>query len=213
METKVERPAARTAETSLGGSLAGPVSTQRGSSGGAAEHAAGGSSVAGSERQRPPEGEGPEARMARYRALVDGEFKDLFTADTQRIIDRRFKETRGLREALEAQRPVLERLMDRYGVARGDLPGLAAAVEAEDARRDREAAELARLLEETARQAAQERERALVQNILARGVRPPENGGGAGNGLTTRLDPGRMTPAQREEIARRAAKGERITFS
>ena len=156
--------------------------------------------------------EDAKARMERYKALVGGEFKDLFAADTQRIIDKRFKETKGLQETLAAQAPVLERVMGRYGVENGDLDGLMAALDAEDARRAQAEQEAQRLLAETARQAAEERERALIQNILARGARPAENGGGTQTGVTARLDPARMTAAQRDHIARRAAKGETITF-
>lgn len=170
------------------------------------------SSDAGSETAPKGETERAKERMERYRALVGGEFKDLFTADTQRIIDRRFKETRSLQEALAAQRAVLERLARRYGVDSGDLAGLSAAVEAEETRRAQEEAQAAQLLEETARRAAEERERALIQNILARGARPAENGAGTQNAVTARLDPGRMTPAQRQDVAQRAARGERITF-
>lgn len=148
---------------------------------------------------------GPDAQGGageeRCQTPVDGESRDLYD-----------EETRRLQAVLDAQRPVLERLMERYGVAKGDLNGLRAAVEAEDARRAKEAADLAALLEETARRAALERERALVQNILAQGVRPAENGAAAQTGVTARVDPARMTPAQRAEIARRAARGEKITF-
>lgn len=87
-------------------------------------------------------------RRARYRALVTGEFKDLFVADAQRIIDRRFKETRTLREALDAQKPVLDRLLKRYGVS--DVPALRAAIEAEETKE--------RTAEEASRRQAQERQ-------------------------------------------------------
>lgn len=113
-----------------------------------------------------------QERMERYRALVEGEFQDLFAAHTQQLIDRRVQE-------LQADQAVRQ----------------------------------AQLLEETARRAAEERERALIQNILAQGARPAENGGGTQNGLAARPDPARMTPAQRADIARRAARGEMITFN
>ncbi len=122
----------------------------------------------------PGEGAGPvsaEERMARYRALVEDEFQDLFAAHTQQLIDQRLRELQAAQEARQAQ-----------------------------------------LLEETARRAAEERERALIQNILAQGARPAENGAGTQNGLAARPDPARMTPAQRADIAQRAARGETITF-
>lgn len=73
--------------------------------------------------------EDPKERQARYRALVGGEFKDLYTADVQRIIDQRFKETRSLKETVEAQKPVVERLMERFGIQGGDLRALSQALE------------------------------------------------------------------------------------
>lgn len=112
-----------------------------------------------------------QERMERYRALVEGEFQDLFAAHTQQLVDQRLQELQSAQAIRQAQ-----------------------------------------LLEETARRAAEERERALIQNILARGARPAENGGGTQNGLAARPDPARMTSAQRADIAQRAARGETITF-
>lgn len=61
-----------------------------------------------------------EERKKRYRDLVNGEFKDLYTEDTQRIIDRRFRETRILEERLGKSQPIIDMLMDRYKIADGD---------------------------------------------------------------------------------------------
>lgn len=63
-----------------------------------------------------------------------------------------------------------------------------------------------------ARAAAREREKAITDDILARGARPAENGAGAQNALRSQIDVGRMTRAQRADVARRAALGEVITF-
>ena len=189
------------------------LETQSGTPGGEGDTPSIPSSDAGSEQKmETPKTESAKERLERYKALVGGEFKDLFTADTQRIIDKRFKETRTLQETLAAQSAVLERVMERYGVDTGDLDGLTAALEAEEAQRAQAELDAQRLLAETARKAAEERERALIQNILARGARPAENGGGAQNGVTARLDPARMTAQQRADIAARAARGETITF-
>lgn len=212
-------------------------------------------------------GEELEERRARYRALMDGEFKELHAAELQEVIDRWAEEIRGLRETLEAQRPVIERLMDWFGVGDGDVRTLAATLEneereyaarqeaqtrqeqldqerwlqeAEEARADYpeltleresedplfmallrsgvsvrqayEAVHMDAVKERAARQAALERERALTQHIRARGARPAENGAAAQNGLRTRTDVERMTREERAEAARRAMRGERITF-
>lgn len=74
-----------------------------------------------------------EARKKAYREMIEGEFKDLYTEDTQRIINRRFRETQNLEEQLEKSRPVLDLLMQRYGIADGDTAKLMAAVENDDA--------------------------------------------------------------------------------
>ncbi len=177
-----------------------------------AEHspAAGGEQEEQGERPCPKETE--KDRKARYRALVTGEFKDLFTADAQRIINERFKETRGLQETVAACRPVLERLGKRYGVDGGDMTALSAALDAEEARRAQEERQMAQLLAETAQKAAAERERALTEDIRARGSRPPENGAGAQRGVTAGIRVDKLTPAQRAQIAQRAMRGERVTF-
>lgn len=47
--------------------------------------------------------ESAEERMARYRALVEGEFQDLFAAHTQQLIDQRLRELQAAQEARQAQ--------------------------------------------------------------------------------------------------------------
>lgn len=63
-----------------------------------------------------------------------------------------------------------------------------------------------------AQAAAREREKAVTDDILARGARPAENGVGAQNALRAKIDVARMTRAQRADIARRAGLGEVITL-
>lgn len=159
---------------------------------GGAAQAAAESSDAGSVTPR----ETAEARRARYRALVTGEFKDLYTADTQRIIDCRFKETKVLEEALEAQRAALAPLLERYGAA--DAAELEAAVEAH--------------VEQVRRQAQRQAEKRLADHIRSMGARPQENGSSAQTAVTALRDVRRLTRSERAEYARRAARGEVITF-
>lgn len=59
---------------------------------------------------------------------------------------------------------------------------------------------------------AQATEKAVTDNIRAKGARPQENGAGAGAGFTVKDDVSRLTPKDRAELARRAARGEVITF-
>lgn len=74
-----------------------------------------------------------EDKRKAFRALVDGEYKDQYTEDTQRIIDRRFRETKNLETQLSQQKPILDMLMQRYKIADGDLGKLTQAIENDDA--------------------------------------------------------------------------------
>lgn len=64
----------------------------------------------------------------------------------------------------------------------------------------------------TAVMQAKATEKAVTSNIKAKGARPQENGTGAASGFTVKDDVSRLTPKDRAEIARRAARGEIITF-
>ena len=92
------------------------------------------------EGRQPSDHPGPqpdsttlEARRKQFQALINGEFKDIYTEETQRIIDRRFKETRGLQEQLSRHRPIMEMLMQRYRIPDGDPAKLMKALESDDA--------------------------------------------------------------------------------
>lgn len=74
-----------------------------------------------------------EDKRKAFRALVDGEYKDQYTEDTQRIIDRRFRETKNLEAQLSQQKPILDMLMQRYKIGDGDLGKLTQAIENDDA--------------------------------------------------------------------------------
>lgn len=55
-------------------------------------------------------------------------------------------------------------------------------------------------------------EQKLTNKIIAGGTRPAENGTDARSAAVTKKDVSKMTRAEREDIARRALMGERITF-
>lgn len=227
--------------------------------------------------------------------LIKGEYKDQFTSEVQSIINRRFKETKGLQEQLSAQQPVLDKLMARYNIQGGDMSALSQAIDsdrslweqaAEDAgmtveqyRRiqnmelenmrlkraqqeniarmmaqrqvetwNQQAQEIKAEYEDfdleaelqnpafkamlkagapmknayealhmgdikagVARKAGEAREKQVTDNIRARGQRPTE-GGSSGAGITYSSDPSKLTARERDELARRAERGERITF-
>ena len=74
-----------------------------------------------------------EERRKAFRDMVNGEFKDVFTEETQRIINRRFSDTRTLETQMQAQRPVIDLLMQRYNIADGDPAKLMKALENDNA--------------------------------------------------------------------------------
>lgn len=253
------------------------------------------SATVGTQEPKPEEpAETPEDRQKAYNDLVRGKYKDLFTQDTQRIINQRFKETKQTEAKLQKQNEVLDILMSKYNAK--DLDGLKQSIENDDAlweqaaddagmtvkqykeysRLQRENREyLAREQElETQRKAdeimaqwneeaealkqkfpkfdlavesqnpqftnmlrhgtpvevaykaihldeivtdamkttAQAAEKRVVDNVRAKGARPIENGLSSQSTFTVKNDVTKLTKADREEIARRVARGERISF-
>ena len=57
-----------------------------------------------------------EARKKAFNDLINGEYKDLYQENFQKVFDRRFKEVKGIESELSAQKPIIEKLMARYGV-------------------------------------------------------------------------------------------------
>lgn len=55
-------------------------------------------------------------------------------------------------------------------------------------------------------------EKAVVDRIKARGVRPDENGSGSTSAKAVEFDPANLTKEQREDIRRRVKMGEKISF-
>ena len=74
-----------------------------------------------------------KARRETYRALMEGEYKDLYTEDTKRILDRRMQELNALQARLNAHQPILDLLARRYQVEGGDLDKLQQAIQADRA--------------------------------------------------------------------------------
>ncbi len=71
-----------------------------------------------------------EKRKA-YDELINGEYKEFYTRDTQNMINRRFKETKELEKQVADSQPVIDMLMQRYGVK--DTTQLQAALENDSA--------------------------------------------------------------------------------
>ena len=102
--------------------------------GGAAERTSPGASAGARDAELVPTTSNTlEDKRRAFQELVSGEYKDIYTEETQRIIDRRFRETKNLEERAARQQPIVDMLMQRYKIADGDLGKLAAAVENDDA--------------------------------------------------------------------------------
>ncbi len=236
-----------------------------------------------------------EKRRA-FQELVNGEYKDIYTEETQRIINRRFKETAGLQARVDETQPLVEMLMQRYGIKDGNVKNLMAAVENDDAywseaadeagmtvdqykkfqklqreneqlRRSEEAKRGQQFVQAQTQKWYQEAEAvkakfpgfnfsaelknpafisllksgtpvehaykvlhfdelvgnavnvtaantqaAVVANVRARGARPQENGTAAQSAFTVKDDVSKLSKKDRAEIARRVARGEKISF-
>lgn len=145
---------AASAGSGQAGTQAGSASSQQSNTGGketvvygkppAAEA---GSDAGGQTTEVKTTSDTMEERRAKFRELVQGEYKDIYTQDTQAMIDRRFKETRGLQEQLNAQQGIMDLLAQRYNVEGGDLGKLQKALE-NDRSYVKEAAEAAGMTEE-----------------------------------------------------------------
>ncbi len=66
-----------------------------------------------------------------FNDLINGKYKEQFTKKTQAIIDKRFKETKELETYKSTVSPVVEKLMEKYGLGLGEEEKLTAAMEAE----------------------------------------------------------------------------------
>lgn len=245
----------------------------------------------------------PEELRAKYDEFMSDENnKKFYQDDTQKIINRRFRDAKADKELIDRQNEVLSRLYERYKV--NDLDMLESAIdndtaiwekaadeagmtvdqykswnslmrEKEKAERQREAAEgyirsleAQRQMEEQysawleeanqlkaeypdfdLRQELQNRDfagligqknpqysismkqayelihpdmvekrisertaRQVTDNIKARGMRPTEGAVGSESGITVKADVTKLTKKDRAEIAKRAARGETITF-
>lgn len=74
-----------------------------------------------------------EERRKAFRDLIGGEYKDLYTEETRRMLNRRFKETKGLQDQISGMKPVMDLLAQRYNVADGDPAKILQAVESDNA--------------------------------------------------------------------------------
>lgn len=240
--------------------------------------------------------QGTEDKAATFRAMINGEYKDIYTQETQRLIDRRFAETKALEKQAAQNQPIIDMLMQRYHIDDGDTAKLTAALnndasywesaaeeagmsveqykrmqqlqrenaallKADQQRKGQERVQqqLAKWQTEAdamktlypsfdlqaeiqnrefmsmlragvpvqhayevihmddikagvARQQAAATEKQIVDGIRAKGARPRENGTQSQSAFIVKDDVSKLTKEERAEIARRAARGEKIFF-
>lgn len=75
----------------------------------------------------------PEEMDQAFEDLINGEFKDQFSRRMQQIINRRFKDSKGMEEQLASHQPILDMMLKRYDVADGDMGKLKQAIEEDNA--------------------------------------------------------------------------------
>lgn len=160
-------------------------------------------------------GTDPEAHRKAFGELMRGEynreFGEMIVQATQKAYD----------SILNEQGPVgriLNALGQKYGTAPGDYEALAdpdfaqmlkLGVKMEDAYKARYFDDImARKTAETAKKT----ESGVVERIRQRGARPSENGTNPGGAAVLKTDVSKLTPAQCEELERRAMRGQIITF-
>ena len=75
----------------------------------------------------------PEERKKAFEDLINGEYKDLYTEKFQKALNQRLKKVNGMEESLNAQKPIMDMLSQRYGITDGDAAKLLEAIESDNA--------------------------------------------------------------------------------
>ena len=186
-------------------------------------------SVAGEQEEK-------KGREQAFRELMEGEYKDLFTAYFQETFNRRFKEQKGMMEELARVRTVFDAAAERFGSR--DERELCAAIRAEtENKAPTEAATappaeeapvasaeapsgenemlsetIARAVQAAVEKTREETERAVLESIRARGLRPAESALTPGVGAYRGNGAAHLSRRDRAEMAMRSLRGERIEF-
>lgn len=92
--------------------------------------AAGGNGEGNAKRGIETTSDTLEARRQAYREFVENpDNKEIHTEELQRVINRRFKETKGMEKSLADQQPIMDMLAQRYNITDGDASKILAAIE------------------------------------------------------------------------------------
>lgn len=73
-----------------------------------------------------------EDRRKAFRDLVRGEYKDVYDEEMQKIIKRRLKDEKGLKDQVGQMQPIIDLLAQKYQIGDNDLAKLAQAIEDDD---------------------------------------------------------------------------------
>lgn len=256
-------------------------------------------SVADSTDPESTKGTDPAEKKKAFENMIKkgGEWHDEFNEYSQKIINDRFKKTKGLQEQLDSQSVIMQTLAKKYGVDASDVDALTKAIDADNSmweeaafkegltveqyrekqKLERENARLSEALEQQKSQAgaeqiyanwvteadavkakygvefdmatemenpeftqllgngvsfeaayktihfdemvngamaatAQNVQQAMVNKIVSRSNRPTENGVNSASNKVFKTDPSKFTDADLDEIKRRVARGEEISF-
>ena len=129
-----------------------------------------------------------------FDTLIRGKYKQEFDAKVQKILEGRLKSLHRENEAL--RRETNERQL-RLSIQSREMHRANAAMEEM----------LRRAVRYGAQRAGQDLSRSLSGGRIA------ENGGGGHAAAVTTVDPSRLTAKEREEIRRRVARGEKVSFN
>lgn len=109
-----------------------------------------------------------EAKRAAFREMIEGEYKDQYAEVFQNAFNRRFKEVKGMEDNLNAQKPIMDILMQRYNIADGDAKKLLNAVEQDNVYWESAAEEAGLTVEQFKAMKKLERENAELQRMRQR---------------------------------------------
>ena len=111
-----------------------------------------------------------EAKRQAFKDLIEGEYKEQYTEMFQSAFNRRFKETKGMEASLNAQKPVIDMLMQRYNIADGDMGKLQSAIEQDDVYWEEAADKAGMSIEQYKAMQKLERENAELKQIRQRQI-------------------------------------------
>ena len=108
-----------------------------------------------------------QKRADEFKALIKGEYKDLYDAEVQGIIQKRFKATDEKVKQFEALSPVLDILYTKHGVKAGDIDALTKAIQEDDSYYEEEALEKGMSVETLKAVKKMERENAALKEQMS----------------------------------------------